>query len=31
MRLDIIITVGMVILAAITLWAVLTGNNPYVG
>ena len=31
MRFDIIITVGLIVLAAITLWSVLTGNNLSVG
>lgn len=28
---DKVLTIGLVILAAITLWAVTTGNNLYIG
>lgn len=31
MRLDVIITVGLVITAAITLWSIFTVNHLYVG
>jgi hypothetical protein len=31
MKLDVIITVGLIITAAISLWAVVTSNHLYIG